>query len=292
LLLLVNIDLEQQGQRADLTIVKPTAAVDQRRWGARAGAPSSDAGDHALRLDQFAHELNTLLDGSLRCLSLAEQAIDRGAGSNPVELQSVLGKLGLARQSMRQMARLLERAMRTGGVGPHTFIDRTPIGEAVRSIIAALRPQAAQHQIELSHFIESSAADLPIGPLTPVITNGLRNALHAVANITPAAGCVRKVDCTISLAAPDALCLRIIDNGPGLAPQAGLRRGAGSGHGLGLPLCRQIVASLGGTLALSNRAAGAKDDPSASSPGAALTVIIPTAALTGSGPFAVDGKQS
>lgn len=291
-----NIGLERRHALVDLCDVKPSAHAAVRRSAPRAGAtaaptpgspspespsPGNPTAGSELRLDQLAHELNSLLDGSLRCVSLAEQAIERAGPSTQADLPAVLERLILAQQSMRQMAVLLERVARSGRVGPETFVERSAIGSVMQMILAPLQPYALQHEIELSAQIEPAAAALPIGPLAPVVMNGLRNALRAAAATPTLPGASRRVDCTVSLAAPNALCIRITDNGHGLT-RAPSRPAAGDspGHGLGLELSRQIIASLGGTLALADRASGSEAaPPSTRGAGAALTVIVPTASL-------------
>jgi signal transduction histidine kinase len=283
-----NIDLERRHQPVDLCDVKPSAHAAVRRPAPRAGATVAPTAGRELRLDQLAHELNSLLDGSLRCLSLAEQAIGHAGSKTQIDLPSVLARLTLARQSMRQMAALLERVARSGRIGPETFVENSVIGPVMQMIVSPLQPYALQHEIELNVQIEPAAAALPIGPLAPVVMNGLRNALRAAAAATPPPGSVRRVDCIISLAAPDALCIRITDNGHGLAiaPRS-LAAGDSPGHGIGLDLSRQIVASLGGTLALTDRACDDEDAPASNrSAGAALTVIVPTRSLTMPNPTA------
>ena len=59
----------------------------------------------SLSLEQLAHELNSLLEGSLRSLDLAQDALERET------TDSISTRLGTAQQALRAMSNLLEKAM-------------------------------------------------------------------------------------------------------------------------------------------------------------------------------------
>ena len=125
--------------------------------------------------------------------------------------------------------------------------------------------------MELVLRIAPEAADLPAGPLEPVILNGLRNAIESC--ISDGEG-ERRVELTVSAESGNDLVLVIADTGGGVPDDFRVgRTGKPNGHGLGLQVVQQIVAELGGHVSLINA-------PSAS--GAVLQVHVPLGSLASS----------
>jgi signal transduction histidine kinase len=225
-------------------------------------------------LDQLAHELNSLLDGSLRSVRLAQRAL--GERGSPQSHSDLARQLERATHAMRQMAVLLEQAMRLGRVQPQVFADATPLADALPRIMHGLASQAGERRIALHHSLDEGLHDQPIGLLSPIIINGLRNAMHACAAVAaPPQG--HQVRLSLSITAAREVRLHMTDTGPGVGGGPMPR-----GHGIGLTVCRDLVAYAGGTLTLIDHAACPHSDgarPAVDHRGCTLLVTIPLAAL-------------
>lgn len=210
--------------------------------------PPSERRQVSLR--QLAHELNSLLDGSIRCVDLARGLLDDARRDEPASVENAMRKLTLAQETMRHMAELLSRAMRSDGDVLELLTSTEPIDASVRRILTTLQPIADEAAITLDCALSPEAANLPIGPLEPVLLNGLRNAIEACAMEKGAARCV---DMAVSVNDRRELVLIISDTGPGLPDDsAGPADEKPSGHGIGLDLSRRIVEALDGQLDLMN----------------------------------------
>jgi len=228
--------------------------------------------DNTLSVRKLAHELNSLLDGSMRCVRLAEKALDTAAEA-PGEGQSIedaLTRLRTAHLAMNDMAAVLDRAMSGGQVSRAELLGSSrTLGEEVSQVLATVAPLAERGRVVLEVEVSPEAAGLPAGPLGPVLANGLRNAIEAcsVDGLT-----MRRVDASIILSrAGSELLILISDSGGGVRgePVAGFTTKAG-GHGLGLGVCRDVVTELGGRMELANIPFGR---------GAVLEVSIPLRSL-------------
>lgn len=224
-----------------------------------------------LTLQTLAHELNSLLDGAMRWLSLAEQA----AGTLPptviAQRDQILKRHAATRQAMRQMAELLQRARGETGLAQldvDTLRSSRTIEQEVMHVVSLLTPQCQAAGVELFYTIDPRAAELPAGVLAPVILNGLRNAIEACSSLGLS---TRRVVMSIHLRSAAALQMLIEDTGIGLP--ASLVIGASptaDGHGVGLALCRSLIDQCGGVLELANVPYGG---------GAVLSVTVDPAAL-------------
>jgi two-component system C4-dicarboxylate transport sensor histidine kinase DctB len=226
----------------------------------------SPADETAISVGQLAHELNSLLDGSLRTLGLALRQLEPAPGDRR-SADAVVTRLQTARDAMWQMAELLERAMRDGRASSQVLNRTRLLGEEIPSILALVGPLADSHDVAVRAEIGPEAGEAPIGPLGAVLLNGLRNAVQA---------CVRssqdpkRVELTADVEQRN-LVIRISDTGPGEVGDE--HRGdqpRPAGHGLGLGLCRQVVSELGGRLDLVPGPAG----------GAVLCVEVPLRSLS------------
>jgi C4-dicarboxylate-specific signal transduction histidine kinase len=215
---------------------------------------SQEAAAPEVSVSQLAHELNSLLDGSIRCVAQALRSLEAAGGPAVLTPDVVAVKLRHAREAMRQMAELLDRA-RAGDAAVATLFDqRIPLAQGVPRLIAVHRELADAGGVRVKVTIAAAVRPLPIGPLGPVIANGLRNAIEACAapGVSP-----RRVEVAVTSESGRELVIAIRDTGDGVPSD--LRRGETTkpqGRGLGLALSQQIVGDLGGTLHLSNAPQG------------------------------------
>jgi C4-dicarboxylate-specific signal transduction histidine kinase len=238
------------------------AAPQQQRL---ADTPTDDG--TAMSVGQLAHELNSLLDGSLRTLGLALRQLEPIPGDRR-SADAVVTRLQTARDAMWQMAELLERAMRDGGASSQVLSRSRSLDEEVPHILALVRPLAETHHVAVRAEIGLEAGQLPIGPLGAVLLNGLRNAVQACVRGGQGSG---RVELSAQVE-QRSLVLNISDSGPGEAGGERCDNGPGPdghGHGLGLDLCRQVVGELGGRLELGPQPGG----------GAVLRVEVPLRSL-------------
>ncbi len=207
--------------------------------------------DSVLSIRQLAHELNSLLDGSMRSVRQAESALDTTEVTETQALDKVLLRLRTAERSMKDMSEVLRRAMEGGETNAKLLQSYRTLAEEARCVVESVEPLAEQHRVDMVVEISERAADLPAATLGPVILNGLRNAVQACA----APGLPsRRVDVCVDVdLRTDELTLLISDSGPGLPKADDVERFIKpNGHGLGLGVCAEIVAELDGKIELTN----------------------------------------
>ncbi|HVP73685.1 MAG TPA: hypothetical protein VMS30_08100 [Phycisphaerales bacterium] len=187
--------------------------------------------------------MNSLLDGSMRCVGLARTSLQQnGAKTTAPSIDDGLGK---AQAAMKHMAALLERAMRqataespaAGAAVTAMFDSRQTLQQVSADLADLLRPHAQLANATLQFDIGDDCADLPASSLGPVLMNGLRNALQA---------CEARSDTSPATVATvikrDNWALNIAISGPTASKPAG--------HRIGLSLSSQIVNELEGELGL------------------------------------------
>lgn len=223
-------------------------------------APSSSGSADVqvgVSVEALAHELNSLLDGSMRCLRLARSAINDGQSPSDVER-----RLETALSAMQSMAAMLDRAMRRPEAGLEIFRSDRRLAEEIDRLIELVGPLAGECGVRLTVSLTDEVGSLPAGPLGPALANALRNAVQAIERSGAGHGAVSVTGAIIEA---DTLLLRITDDGPGLgAPNP-------AGQGLGLPLARQIVEGLRGRLEMMDPPAGH---------GVTVQIRVPLASLT------------
>ncbi|RVU46630.1 sensor histidine kinase [Rubrivivax rivuli] len=131
--------------------------------------------------------------------------------------------------------------------------------EIVRAVALDVSPLIADRGLDFGLHTEAAPVRAHEWALRELVRNLLHNAVkHSPAGAT--------LDVALQATGGQAV-LTVADAGPGLAPErrerlfqpfaAGLAQGPAAetqaGSGLGLAICQEIVASLGGTLALNNR---------------------------------------
>ncbi len=227
--------------------------------------------DSADRLTTLAHELSSLLDGSMRSLNLVLRSREQHDAHQSV-VADTDRRLGAVRTALQQMTSLISTAVGRsawngrGGTGPQTL----SLGESVEYAVAILDPIARDAGITISTNIIPSVAGANAGPAYQIVINGLRNALDSVIehrHHRPDAPALIEINVGEQLGAnPRFAVIEIRDTGigpPPAMPPGSPRRGPApfdvgfstksGGRGLGLALCREMINELGGEISLSNR---------------------------------------
>lgn len=141
-----------------------------------------------------------------------------------------------------------------------TTLYREPVdpAELTRRIAAEFSPQFAQRRVRL----ETAVADaLPMVTVDKIgfrqtVINLLLNGLEAAAGSAGQTDPLVRLELAVSTSAADCLVLRVSDTGPGFTPAQRRRlfepfyTTKTKGSGLGLYLCRRIVAAHGGRIRL------------------------------------------
>jgi signal transduction histidine kinase len=251
-----------------------------------------DAAFVATRLTTLTHELSSLLDGSMRVISLARRSI---AGpetrSSPPTLDSLTRQLDAVHAAMRQMAELVRSSMvgLSGGAGsPRAGLGPpSSLADAVRHAVDVVAPMAEEHRVQLDVHVAPELADVPAGPVYAVVFNGVRNAVESVQRAGDRFVGGRVMVSAWAEPGKTGRCvmLEIADDGEGPpAHPSPRRRGEADervfelgfstkpgGSGVGLALARDVVEGLGGTITLAPR----RCDPHSGRGGAVLRVCYP-----------------
>jgi signal transduction histidine kinase len=242
------------------------------------------------RVAALVHELDNLLDGSLRCVSLAVRTLNAQPGQVGLdEIDSVRHQLETAAKALERMAGLVHAAMRGRSytIGSLTT-DNAPavtLRDAIEHAADVMRLSAQQHHTVVHVDVDNAIADCPAGPIYSALLNGIKNAVESVA-AAGGRGTVH-VTCRVEATATSKsrvagstqrwVRINVVDDGAGLARGVPATRlfDAGfttkpDGHGIGLALTRSILERMGGHADL-----GARDDTSSRRPGAVLTLRFP-----------------
>lgn len=240
--------------------IRPGRSASPRSPAELASSAASAADGATDRLAVFAHELASLVDGTMRYVSLARAGLDGAAAAGAAA--AAAQQLAAATHALERMAGLVAAAMK-----PHagSFADELAsprcLREAVDHAVEALKPVADHRGVSLTARCAEAVAHSEAGPLFTVISNGLRNAIEACG----AGGTVRLE----AVVVPDPVAptgasahIDIIDDGVGPPEgdkadvfRAGFTTKQGS-SGLGLSLAREIVTQLGGVISLEARMDG------------------------------------
>jgi signal transduction histidine kinase len=215
-----------------------------------APTPSDPAPADELSVRQLAHELNSLIDGAMRSMRLAERALavqTDSAHNADARLDEAIQRLRTAETGLEDMASLLARVLDHASHGTGLLASDRDLADECARVVDRLQPLAERLGVQMTVRMADDVARVPARTLGPVISNGLHNAILACSVDGLAA---RSVELSASRSEDrNSLVLLIADTGPGPAAfdEHGGRPG---GHGLGLTLCRQIVKQLGGSLEL------------------------------------------
>lgn len=245
------------------------------------------------RLTTLTHELANLLDGSMRCLTLARRTVGRTVESSaPPTVHELVRHLDTVQAAMRQMSDLVKCAMQ--GV-PLSHAGDAPDGagglaEAVRHAVDVMTPLAEERGVRLSADVRKDLIDLAAGPVFAIITSAIRNAIEAIDRTGRSDGHIDIVARIEPGRTGRCVVLEVLDDGEG-PPELPLRGGESvfrlgystkpGGSGVGLAVSRELVQELGGTIQLVRREPDARTARS----GAILRVMFPV-------PRRIDGPVS
>ncbi|MCC7491668.1 MAG: PAS domain-containing protein [Fimbriimonadaceae bacterium] len=250
----------------DLALVRPCRRVVRRRVAAVRGADGStvgrlvsyrditrDAEVNRLKTEFVAnvsHELRTpmaAIKGFLTVVLEDEATID------PEQRRHFLG---IAREQTDRLSRLIDDLLDISRIEAgrrRRTLSRFPVGELLRDLAQALRPELREAGLRLD--LETAPTDWDLLADRDQIAQVLLNLLTNAVKFTPRGGCVRLA----ARRTATTICLRVEDSGIGIAaedlPQVfekffrGRSSGvAPSGTGLGLAIARELVEGHGGRL--------------------------------------------
>lgn len=207
---------------------------------------------HQAVIADVSHQLRTPLAALRLRLDLLQARAD----------DTAVGEVAAAQQEVARLSRLLDGLLAVARA-EQTVPRPVPVrvDEVVADRVAAWEPVAHEHKVRLTACCAAaSPAALGAGHLEQILDNLLANALEALPegrNLT--------VTCEPD---GDSIMLRVIDDGPGMSPEAmavAFRRFGNPearGAGLGLAIVHRLVTANAGTVSL------------AATPGGGLTVTL------------------
>jgi signal transduction histidine kinase len=262
----------------------------------------------ATRLTTLVHELTSLIDASMRVISLARRSLHQDPASDritvkdrevcPEQLERQLETVDAAMHHMADLVRSSMIGLAEGGMAGVRmgFGASSSLAEAIRHAVEVMTPFADEHCVRLGSQVAPELSDIAAGPIYAVITNGVRNAVESIHRVGSkyAGGTVIVRAWTESGKTGKCVMITIEDDGEGLSADSprsprGIKpkRSAPSradnavfklgfttkpgGSGIGLSLCRDVIEQLGGTIELLARAR----DPKSGRGGAVLSICYP-----------------
>jgi signal transduction histidine kinase len=203
---------------------------------------------------QVAHELNNPLDGVMRYVGLAQRVAGEAAGPY----------LAAARDGLVRMAEIIRGLLEQGG-GRRWGGPKMPMEKLLDEAMRTFAPRAESLGVTVVCDLADASAIPADGGVYQVFCNIIKNALDAM----PQGGLLtvrtRRRD--------DGFVIEFADTGCGMTQQEAQRafepfyttKPPGEGTGLGLPICREILSRLGGSITVAPRKEG----------GVEVTVTLP-----------------
>ena len=188
-----------------------------------------------------AHELNQPLTAIANYAQACERLLAR-PGSDPTDVREALRQITVQTTRAADIIRRL-RALARNQQGEHV---PSSVNALVSELHELVQTDAHVHGVDLSLELAPDLPEVVVdgGQIQQVILNFVRNSLDALAQRPPGG---RKIIIRTALTATGEVQLSVIDNGPGLAPDAVTRAfdpffsTKGNGTGLGLAISNTIA---------------------------------------------------
>lgn len=196
----------------------------------------------------LAHEVRTPLSTILLNLQLVKEDFAEAEGAKERRSHK---RLSVVEDEVRRLQWILEEFLRFARM-PDPKLQDTDLNELLQSIVDFTAAEMQERNVSLRFYPDPSLPPIPVDRdlFRAAIINLLRNAFDACRNGDEVLVSTRRED--------DAVIVRVLDTGPGMAPEVRARAfhpyfsTKKTGTGLGLPTVRKIVLGHHGSIDLTS----------------------------------------
>lgn len=207
---------------------------------------------------KVAHELNNPLDGILRYVNLSLRTIENDRPEKATDY------LLHCRNGLQRMAQIITELLEFSR-STHLAFETSAADKLLEDALKALENHLHRIQIQLIRDFTDPLPHLKSDSLFQVFCNLIKNASDAMEGEGKLTITIRQTDTEWQI--------EFLDTGPGFDPEAAedifkpfyTTKNKGRGNGLGLAICRDLLAKLGSTITAKNAPSG----------GGSFTVHIP-----------------
>ena len=212
-------------------------------------------------VSKVAHELNDLMDGTLRYINLATRVVEQDKYDKPKEY------LVRCRQGLMRMIQIVSELLEFSR-GSHMPLEYANVEQIIEDAVAAIETKAQSSNI---HVLRDYARGIPpvrADNLFQVFCNIIKNAFDAMPN-------GGQLHISTHLSADNTVAAKFRDTGSGFACEHAeamfepffTTKEHGKGTGLGLAICKDIIERYRGRITAENAPQG----------GSIFTVYLPLA---------------